>query len=716
MTKSLENSFISTGTLYEVRDNIAVIVLDSPPVNGLGQPLRAAIASDFQKAGQDDQVEAMVLASTGRIFCGGADISEFGSELAGADPSLPDLLNALEASEKIIVAAVNGMALGGGCELALACDYRIATPETSFGLPEVKLGLLPGAGGTQRLPRIANPEIALEMIVSGAPRKAARMQEAGVVDRLHTGEESLLEAAISYVKELLAQGAGVKTCTEMAVDTSKLPGGFFAEYRRVNARRLRGFFAPERCIQAVEAACELPLAEGLQKESALFLECMAHPEARAMQHLFFAERAAREIPGIDNRAPVRNIEKVAIIGSGTMGGGIAMNFANAGIPTIILDLNTEALEKGFGTIRKNYGISAKRGKFTAEQVEERLNLLSGTTNYDEIAEVDLVIEAVFENMDIKTKVFQQLDETCRQGAILASNTSTLDLNEIAGSTSRPEDVVGMHFFSPANVMRLLEIVRGTKTADDVLVTIIKLAKTIGKIPVVAGVCFGFIGNRMLEPYGREAMRLILEGSSPTQIDRVLNGFGMAMGFPSMADLAGNDVGYLTRQGNKEAFYSRDPAYAAIADKLYELGRYGQKTGRGMYIYEGRDKQEDPEVLALATELATEHSVEQREISDQEVLERTIYTLISEGAQVLEDGIAMRSGDIDIVYTNGYGFPAYRGGPMQYADEIGLDTVVAALEKYRRELGAYGEEWFKPAPLLVKLAAEGKTFSCLCPAL
>lgn len=689
--------------------DIAIINMNQPPVNSLGVGLRQAIRDAFREAIANENVKAIVIASTGKLFCGGADISEFGTDLPSVDPSLPILCDELEASSKILVAAINGLALGGGCELALACDYRIALPAAKMGLPEVMLGILPGAGGTQRLPRIANVELALDMIVSGKPVGAQKLLGAGAIDRIHEGDD-FLGAAVAYARELVEEGAELKTCVDMSVDTSTLSDSFFDDYRASIARRSRGFYAPERCIQAVEAACELPLKEGIAKEGALFAECMNTPEARAQQHLFFAERAANKIPGVDPKTPTREIKKVAIIGSGTMGGGIAMNFINAGIETVILDLNAEALERGIGVIKNNYDISVKRGRFTQEQVEKTLALLGSTTEYTDISDADLVIEAVFEKMEIKKQVFETLDQVCKQGAILATNTSTLDVDEIAAVTQRPEDVIGLHFFSPANVMRLLEIVRGTKVGDDVLVSAIKMAQKIKKVPVVSGVCWGFIGNRMLEPYGREAARLILEGASPAQIDKVLNDLGMAMGLPSMIDLAGTDVSYMVRQGRREAFYPRDPHYAAMLDKLYELGRYGQKTGRGFYIYEGRDKQEDPEVMELAAELAAQADVEQRDISDQEILERTIYMLINEGAQILDEGMAYRSGDIDIVYCNGYGFPAHKGGPMQYADEIGLDKVLDALNSYREKLGAYGEEWFKPAPLLEKLVAEGKTFA------
>lgn len=695
---------------YQVTDSIAVITLKNPPVNGLSHPVRQGINDAFEKALADEKVRAIVINSSGKLFCGGADVSEFGKPAGIADPILPTLFNQLDTSHKPVIAAINGQALGGGCELALACDYRIALSQAKVGLPEVHLGVLPGAGGTQRLPRLAGVEVALQMIISGAPMDAAKALNAGIIDRIHEDEKDFLSAAIAYAKDLVDSKAAVRDCADLSVDISKLPENFFADFRKSIAHKTRGFLAPECAIKAVEGACKLSLEEGLALEKELFLQCLSSPQARAQQHLFFAERAATKIPGVDPKMPTRKINKVAIIGSGTMGGGIAMNFVNAGIETTILDLNAEALERGLGVIRKNYEISAKKGRMTEAQLEERMALLKSTCDYSDLSDMDLVIEAVFEKMEIKKAVFSTLDGVCKPGAILASNTSTLDLDEIASATSRPDDVIGLHFFSPANVMKLLEIVRGDKTADDVLLTAINLAKTIGKVPVVSGNCWGFIGNRILEPYAREAVRLILEGASPAQVDKVLTDFGLAMGFPSMIDLAGIDIGYLVRQAEGEKYYSRDPAYSAICDRLCELKRFGQKTGRGFYIYEGRDKKEDPEIMELAAELAQKHGVIQRNISDQEILERTIYMLINEGAYVLEEGVSYRSSDIDIVYCYGYGFPAHRGGPMQYTDEIGLQTVVDALEKYRESLGEYGEEWFTPAPLLKKLASEGKRFS------
>jgi len=694
---------------YEARNTIAILTLNSPPVNGLGHAVRQGIQKAFEAAIADNNIEAIVITSSGKIFCGGADVSEFGKPEGTAEPILPELFNQLDASPKPVIAAINGLALGGGCELALACDYRMAHVSAKFGLPEVKLGLIPGAGATQRLPRLVGVEVALQMMVSGDPIDARKAEASGLVDAVFEGKGDFLEAALAYAELVVSKGARVFNCADIPIDVRSLPENFFDDFRSSSARKIRGFFAPECVIKAVEGACELPLQDGLVLELGLFIECLDSYQARAQQHLFFAERAATKIPGLDPATPTRTINKVAIIGSGTMGGGIAMNFLNAGIETTILDLNADALTRGLGVIRKNYEISAKRGRITEVQVEERMALLKSTCEYSDLGDMDLVIEAVFEKMEVKKAVFSALDGVCKPGAILASNTSTLDLDEIASSTSRPEDVIGLHFFSPANVMKLLEIVRGDKTADDVLLTATKLAKTINKVAVVSGNGWGFIGNRVLEPYAREAARLVLEGASPAQVDKVLTGFGLAMGFLSMIDLAGIDIGYQVRQAEKEKYYSQDPTYSAICDGLCELVRYGQKTGRGFYIYEGRDKKEDPEIMVLAAELASEHGVTQREISDQEILERTIYMLINEGAQVLEEGISYRSGDIDIVYCNGYGFPAHRGGPMQYADEVGLQTVVDALEKYRDALGEYGEQWFKPAPLLKKLAAEGKSF-------
>ncbi len=700
---------MSTCLHYRIVDGIAVLTLDYPPVNGLGLPLREAIIENYHKAIADPQINALVIASAGKLFCAGADIREFGSELAIADPNLRDICNILEASPKPIVAAINGPALGGGLELALACDYRFADSRAKLGLPEVHLGILPGAGGTQRLPRLAGPRLALEMIVSGRPIPAAKGAEAGVIDRLHEGQGDFLEAAIDYAKMLVETRAPVRNCADIRVDTSDLPEGFFTDFRASIARKTRGFFAPEQCIKAIEAAIALPFEEGLQRETALILECFETPQARAQQHLFFAERNAAKIPGVEASTKPRPVDKVAIIGSGTMGGGIAMNFLNAGIPVALLDVNEDVLRKNLGMIRKNYEISAAKGRFTAEQVEQRLGLLQATTDYADIRDADLVIEAVFEELALKKRIFATLDEVCKPGAILATNTSTLNVDEIASATNRPEDVLGLHFFSPANVMRLLEVVRTRDTAAEVLATGLKLAHRIGKMPVVVGVCYGFVGNRMLGPYGREAQRLLLEGATPAQVDKALVDFGMAMGFLSMADLSGIDVGVLARRANPDERIGRDPSYMALARKLYDLGRFGQKTGRGLYLYQGREQRADPEINEMTEVLARELGIERRAIADAEIIERTLYAMINEGAQILDEGIAYRSSDCDLIYCNGYGFPLWRGGPMQYADEIGLEKVLEGINKYRQQLGAYGELWFQPAPLLERLVAEGRKF-------
>jgi 3-hydroxyacyl-CoA dehydrogenase len=693
---------------YTVSNQVAVILMASPPINGMGLPLRTAIHDCYNQAANDPKVDAIVIGSACKVFCAGADISEFGTKLPMTSPHLPELCDLIDAASKPVIAAINGQALGGGLELAMSADYRIAAPQAKFGLPEVLLGLLPGAGGSQRLPRLTSIEVAVTMITSGKPVSCQQALAAGLIDRIHDQDDDFIEAAVAYARELVDNQAPVKNCAGMTVDTSTVPASFFDDFRQKIAAKTRGLFAPEKCIQAIEAACTLPLAEGLQKERALFFECMDTSQARGLQHVFMAERAAGRIPGVDRDTAVRKIEQVAIIGSGTMGGGIAMNFANAGIKTLLLDINNEALEKGLSVIRNNYEISVKRGRLTDDQLESCMALIQGTTSYDDLAGADLVIEAVFEKMEIKKTVFEELDRVCKPGAILASNTSTLDINEIAASTRRPRDVVGLHFFSPANVMKLLEIVRGEQTSAEVLASGLKMAKTIRKTAVVVGVCFGFVGNRMLEPYAREAHRLLLEGATPEQVDRVLNDFGMVMGPFATYDLAGIDIGYFMRQGRRGET-SHDPSYQIVGDKLYELGHFGQKTKRGFYLYEGRDKTPDPEVVELCQQLSTEFNIERRTISDEEITERCITSLINEGAKILEQGIAYRPGDIDVIWVYGYGFPPYRGGPMQYADEIGPDKVLDVINRYREQLGSYGEAWFQPAPLLQQLVAEGKKF-------
>ena len=692
---------------YRLEDGLALIGLARPPVNALGQPLRAAILDACERAAADTRVQAIILFGEHGLFCAGADISEFGSDASFAAPDLPGLLLRLTELEKPLIAAIGRLALGGGLELALACGYRISEPGARLGLPEINLGLLPGAGGTQRLPRLIGVQPALEMMISGQPIGAARAFELGLLDRLAGSAESLLDDACAFARELVAQGAPARRAERFANPGESLASDFFTQFRAANEPRWKSRLAPRLVLAAAEAACSLPLAEGLAREGALFKEAEASAQSAALRHVFFAEREAGRIPGIGADLPLRQIDKVAVIGAGTMGGGIAMNFVNAGIPVALLELKGEALDRGLANIRKNYEISIKRGKLSAAQLEQRMELLHGTLDYADLADADLVIEAVFEKMEIKQQVFRTLDEVCKPGAILASNTSSLDVDLIAATTSRPQDVIGLHFFSPANVMRLLEVVRGKATAPDVLATTMKLAKRIGKLPVISGVCFGFIGNRMLEPYSREAHRLVLEGATPAQVDNVLTGLDLNMGVLSMLDLAGIDVNFLVRQSNLAAT-CHDATYHIVGNELYQLGRYGQKTGRGFYLYEGRERKEDAEVADIAARAAAELGVARRsDISTREIHDRCLFMLINEGIQLLDEGIALRAGDIDLVWINGYGFPAHLGGPMHYAEQLGLDKVLAGIRHYRQALGAYGEMWFQPAPLLERLVAAGK---------
>ncbi|NUU39354.1 3-hydroxyacyl-CoA dehydrogenase NAD-binding domain-containing protein [Pseudomonas sp. C2B4] len=692
---------------YHVEDNLALIGLASPPVNALGQPLRAAILQACDRAASDPAVSAIIVHGENGLFCAGADITEFGLPASFAAPSLPDLLVRLTQIDKPLIACIGRFALGGGLELALACGYRISAANARLGLPEINLGLLPGAGGTQRLPRLIGAEPALEMMMSGQPVSAGRALDLGLVDRLIGEGESLLDGARDFARELVREAAAARPADRHSNPAAALPDDFFARYRASHEPRWKNRLAPRLVLAAVESACVLPLDAGLQREVALFKEAEASMQSQALRHVFFAEREAGKVAGVSASTALRPIARVGVIGAGTMGGGIAMNFANVGIPVTLLELKPEALERGLGQIRNSYDISLQRGKLTQAELDQRMALLTGTLDYADIAECDLVIEAVFESLPIKQQVFRTLDEVCKPGAILASNTSTLDVDAIAAVTRRPQDVIGLHFFSPANVMRLLEVVRGKLTAPDVLATTLKLGKTIGKIPVVSGVCFGFIGNRMLEPYSREAHRLVLEGATPAQIDQVLTDLGLAMGVMAMHDLAGIDVSFLVRESRREAI-AHDPSYCRVADELNALGRFGQKTKRGAYIYEGRERKEDFEVIALAERIAGELHIPRRPISNDEIHDRCLFMLINEGIQLLDEGIAERSGDIDLVWINGYGFPSWLGGPLHYAEQIGLEAVLNGIRHYRKALGEYGEMWFHPAPLLERLVAAGKT--------
>jgi 3-hydroxyacyl-CoA dehydrogenase len=694
---------------YKVIGNIALVTMDSAPVNALGLPMREALVNNLSQAFVDDAVKAIVITSSLGLFCGGADIEEFDTDVLWASPNLSELIDMIENGPKHVVAAINGIVMGGGLELALGCDYRILRQSAKCGLPEIKLGLFPGAGGTQRLPRIVGLQSATDMILSGNPIDADEAANSGLADRLVTNDADFVEQALGYAEELVASSAARRHCADMTVDLSQVDEDFFNRKRGSIAAKTYGQVAPEYCLRSIELSTRLPLIEALEIDTASFKELLQTPQARAMIHLFFGEREASKIPGVSRDVVAREINDVAVIGAGTMGSGIAIACLDAGFPITLLETSQEALDRGLDYIEKHYRRSVDKGRIDEERAGQLINQISGTLDYKMLASADLVIEAVFEDMEIKKTVFDQLDRVCKPGAILASNTSTLDLNAIAKMTSRPDDVIGLHFFSPANIMRLLEIVRGEATSADVIKTALQFAKRIRKLPVVVGVCFGFVGNRMFEPYFREGSRLLLEGATPEQVDRVLTEFGMAMGIISVADLAGVDVSYRVRESRREEF-AHDSSYQAIQDRLFELGRYGQKTGRGSYFYEGREKKNDPELITLCRQLADDHGVDRREICDQEILERCLFPLINEGVQILDEGIAYRSGDCDLIWVNGYGFPAWRGGPLWYADETGLDQVLAGMNRYRKNLGEYGEMWFKPAPLLERLAARGGKLS------
>ncbi|MCV6625226.1 MAG: 3-hydroxyacyl-CoA dehydrogenase NAD-binding domain-containing protein [Cellvibrionaceae bacterium] len=690
-------------TTYEIIDGIGVIRLNNPPVNALSHALRDGICKAVKKA-QKDASKAIVIICEGRTFIAGADITEFGKPPKA--PSLPDMLNVIESSNKIVVAAIHGTALGGGFETALTAHYRIALNSAKVGLPEVKLGLLPGAGGTQRTPRLAGIEPALDMITSGNPIAAAKAEKLGLVDCVVEGE--LLQGAIAYAKSLAADKAQLKRARDIEIKPSKSQALLFERYRAKMAKRARGQKAPQNIIACVEAAIGQDMDAGLKTERELFMELMTGPQSAAMRHMFFAERQGAKVDGLAKDTALRPINKVGIIGAGTMGGGIAMNFANVGIPVTLIEVNQEGLDRGMGIIEKNYAITVSKGKMSEAQKANCLKLIGGSTHYDALADVDLVIEAVFENVDIKKEVFSKLDAVCKPGAILATNTSYQDIDAIAGATSRPADVIGLHFFSPANVMKLLEVVRGSASADDVIATSMAMAKTIRKVPVLAGNCYGFIGNRMLRPYGREAQLCLIEGASPEQIDKVMQGWGMAMGPLAVGDLAGLDIGYKARQG-LSAEQKGDPKSYCIADALVEMGRLGQKSGSGYYKYDPatRARHNDPEVMKVVEQQAKAQGIARRAISDEEILERLTYAWINEGAKILEEGIAQRPSDIDVVYCFGYGFPAYRGGPMHYADHIGLDKVYKRICEFAKQ---HGQANWAPAKLLKQLAKEGKTFA------
>jgi 3-hydroxyacyl-CoA dehydrogenase len=691
---------------FEKRGDVGIIWINNPPVNAISVGVRTAIIDGVTKLAQDLEIKIGVLACEGRTFMAGADITEFGKP--PLSPGLHDAIKAVENSAKPIVAAIHGTAFGGGLEVALACHYRVAIASAKIGLPEVKLGLLPGAGGTQRLPRLIGVEAALGMIVSGDPVPAAQAAKAGVIDKIIEGD--LLKGSIAYAQGLVAQKAPLRKVRDINVDAGKLPAGFFDEARKHIAKEKKNLFAPQRIVDALEAAATLPFERGMARERELFLQCAQNSQSKALQHVFFAERRAANVPNLDKSVTKRDIKSVAIIGAGTMGGGIAMNFLNVGIPVTLLEMTQEALDRGIGVIRKNYENTASKGKLTLEQVQQRMGLLKPTLSYADLTQADLIIEAVFETMAIKKDVFGKLDGVAKQGAILASNTSYLSIDEIADSTSRPSDVVGMHFFSPANVMRLLEIVRGAKTAQEVLVTIVDVAKRINKVGVVCGNRDGFIGNRMLGGYSYQASLMVLEGAMPEQVDAALRNFGMPMGVLQMGDLAGLDVGYKSRKDRDPKTF--DERVSRSADMLVEMGRMGQKTQAGYYDYAPGDRtpRPSPVVAQIIEKVSKEYGITRRNFTDEEIVERCFLALMNVGCDVLGEGVAYRSSDIDIVYLYGYGFPAYRGGPMFWAEnEVGLKTALERLKKYSAETGG---KWLKVSPLLEQLVAQGKGFASI----
>ncbi len=688
-------------------DGIAVVTINNPPVNALSAAVSKGVADAVAQIEKDDTVSAVVFIGAGRTFIAGADIKEFGELTSGkiiCRESLKPLLLRIEDLRAPVVMAIHGTAFGGGLELAMVGHYRIALPSAQVGQPEVKLGIIPGAAGTQRLPRLAGVAKAVEMCAEGAPVKAEDALKCGILDRLVEGD--LLAAALAFAKEVSAKPAAKTRERNEKLGAPERNAAIFAAARETARKKQRGLLAPLAAIDAIEAATTLPFEQGCHKEEELFTKCLFSDQSKALIHAFFGEREVAKIPDVPKETPTRGVNSVGIVGAGTMGGGIAMVFANAGIPVLLKETDQAALDRGLANIQKNYANSVKRGRFTQQYVEERRKLIWPTLDYGEFAGVDMVVEAVFEGMALKKEVFNQLDRVCKPGAVLATNTSSLDIDEIASATARPQSVIGTHFFSPANVMRLLEIVRGASTCKEVIATCMQLSKKLGKVGVLVGNCMGFVGNRMFGPYRREAQFLVEEGASVEAVDTALYDFGMAMGPLATGDLAGLDVGWRIR---KEFRHLQKPGIrqAFIEDRLCELGRFGQKTGAGWYKYdENRKQTADPQVADLIRQWTSEAGIPQREISAEEIVDRCIYTLVNEGARLLEEGIALRAVDIDIIYLNGYGFPAYRGGPMWYADTVGLKKVCERIREFQQRLGT----WWEPAPLLQRLAEQGKTFA------
>ncbi|MBP0594716.1 enoyl-CoA hydratase/isomerase family protein [Paraburkholderia sp. LEh10] len=689
---------------YRTQDGVAVITLDNPPVNGLGLSTRTGIIEGVERAQNDPAVKAIVLTGAGKAFSGGADITEFNTPKALQEPTLMTVIKAVEGSAKPVVAAIHSVAMGGGLELALGAHYRVAAPGAQIALPEVKLGILPGAGGTQRLPRALGLEAALNMIVSGAPVMSEKLAGTPLFDQLVEGD--LMEGALAFARKVGAQNGPHPKIRDRKIEHPNA-AGFIQFARNSVAAVAKNFPAPHKCIDAIEAGVLKGFDHGMKVERECFLALVQTPESKALRHAFFGERAASKIPDVPSDTPMRDVKQVAVIGAGTMGGGIAMNFVNAGVPVRLLETKQDALDRGLATIRKNYEATVKKGKLSMEALEQRMALITPTLSYDDLKDADLIIEAVFEELGVKEQVFKRLDEVAKPGAILASNTSTLDLNRIAAFTKRPQDVVGMHFFSPANVMKLLEVVRGKDTAKDVLATVMKVAKKIRKTAVVSGVCDGFIGNRMVEQYIRQALFMLEEGALPAQVDKAIEKFGFAMGPFRMSDLAGNDIGWAIRKRR----YQECPGmhYSKIADRLCEAGRFGQKTGGGWYDYKAGDRNAYPskQIDEMIVAFSKERGVERRKISDEEIVERLVFALVNEGAKILEEGIASKASDIDMVYLTGYGFPLWRGGPMLYADTVGLYNVARAIRRYAAQPN--GDAW-QLASGIAERAEQGRGFT------
>ena len=694
---------------FERVEGIGVVTLDNPPVNAFSLSQRIGVKEALTNGLQDPDILAFVICGSGRMFSAGADIREFDTGVAAESPTLPELISLIEDSPKPVVCALHGTAVGGGCELSLACHSRVAVTGTRIGLPEVTLGIVPGAGGTQRLPRLIGVLPALDAIVSGKPMIAERALELGLIDGLTDDSDELLKTSVSVARRLAIEPGPPHKTRDRNSQLLKVRDRpeLFDEFRSRIARRARGFEAPFACIDCVEAATTMPFEQGLAFEREVFLRCRSSDQSLAQRHAFFAEREARKVSGLGPETPQLDIRCAAVLGCGTMGSGIAMCFVNAGIPVIVIESEQGMLDRGMEMIRKNYTSTVSKGRMTEEEAEARLTLIEPTLEFERVSEADIVVEAVFEDMDLKKKIFTRLDALCRAEAILATNTSSLDVNTIAAVTGRPEQVVGTHFFSPANVMRLVEIVRGHQTSPEVIATVLTLSKRLGKVGVVVGVCDSFAANRMLYPYSRQAQFLIEEGAFPEQVDRVIQDFGFPMGPFALSDLAGIDVGWRVRQHRKHS-RPKHLRYSAIGDRLYEMGRYGQKTSKGWYQYEegSRIPIPDPDVVDLVLATSKELEIDRREISDEEILQRCLYPLINEGARILEEGIAQRASDLDVVWLYGFGFPRYRGGPMFYADSLGLRHVYEVMQNFYE----IHQDWLEPAPLLERFAREDRTFA------